>query len=96
MGNACTLFHAVDEDDFLDGYFEELDAGGQVDECSVCLEPLRTFCLLPCTHKFHAGCMRQWVFKYKHNSCPLCRSSVLEATESEAESSEESEESSES
>jgi hypothetical protein len=44
-------------------------------ECSICLESLSSETVpcvnLPCTHRFHAVCVREWA---SHSSCcPLCR-----------------------
>ncbi|KAK5805596.1 hypothetical protein F5H01DRAFT_354017 [Linnemannia elongata] len=38
------------------------------DECSICLERLRTFDTLGCGHKFHSNCISAW-----SGSCPNCR-----------------------
>lgn len=38
------------------------------DECSICLEYLRTFDTLGCGHKFHTSCISGW-----NGSCPNCR-----------------------
>ncbi len=47
-------------------------------ECCICLDSLdsacfpdEVTCLVPCQHKFHSGCIRDW-FKEKRD-CPLCR-----------------------
>jgi hypothetical protein len=44
-------------------------------ECTICLEPIDTPSVisvaLPCSHRFHAVCVREWSL---HSAfCPLCR-----------------------
>ena len=44
--------------------------GGAV-ECPICLETDdRQVCALPCLHKFHTECIREW-FKRRY-TCPMC------------------------
>lgn len=31
-----------------------------------------------CRHRFHAKCIMQWLLKYGQNSCPVCRSVILQ------------------
>jgi len=43
-----------------------------MDECSICLEPLKdNIKLLNCNHKFHKTCIDLWITK--KSICPLCR-----------------------
>ena len=28
--------------------------------------------ILPCKHGFHKKCIKKWLSKDEHNSCPLC------------------------
>ncbi|CAL9159360.1 unnamed protein product [Musa hybrid cultivar] len=46
-------------------------------ECSVCLENMgrgEKVCRMPCSHVFHATCLRQWL--QLSRLCPLCRFSL--------------------
>ncbi|WOL01045.1 hypothetical protein Cni_G09758 [Canna indica] len=50
---------------------------GSDEECSVCLDGLRSDAggmvvkKMPCGHRFHGGCIEKWLGL--HGSCPLCR-----------------------
>ena len=46
-----------------------------LDECSICLEPLTSFKLytLECKHVFHKDCIYEW--SLKSNLCPICNQS---------------------
>ncbi len=45
-------------------------------DCSICLISLNNeFIKLPCNHKFHDSCIKEW--NKKNNTCPLCRSIVI-------------------
>lgn len=81
------------DDDDEDFFFVEFVAKDQtkVEECTVCLEPLYTFCRLPCTHTFHVRCMEQWLIEHDNNSCPVCRFPVYLDDEEETSSSEDDE-----
>ncbi|CAF4452384.1 unnamed protein product [Rotaria socialis] len=49
-------------------------------QCSICLEKYFNsayICTLPCFHHFHRKCLSDWFSNSEHNTCPLCRSSVL-------------------
>ncbi|KAL1215594.1 NEP1-interacting protein 1 [Cardamine amara subsp. amara] len=52
-----------------------LDASGNKDSCSVCLQDFQlgeTVRSLPhCHHMFHLPCIDKWLLK--HGSCPMCR-----------------------
>lgn len=94
IGETETMGHLLcccpdDEDDFF--FFVEFVAKDRtkVEECTVCLEPLYTFCRLPCTHTFHARCMEQWLIEHDNNSCPVCRFPVYLDDDEESSSSEE-------
>jgi len=46
----------------------------EIKECSVCKEDFKEgdqALEMPCTHKFHDGCLTPWL--KQHNSCPTCR-----------------------
>jgi hypothetical protein len=48
-----------------------------MDECSVCLNPVRCTRAskrLPCNHIFHGTCIDNWLTT--HTNCPNCRSEV--------------------
>ncbi|TVU02680.1 hypothetical protein EJB05_51818, partial [Eragrostis curvula] len=43
--------------------------------CAVCLEELRgEAAALPCSHAYHAGCVRPWLAV--HRACPCCRATA--------------------
>ena len=41
------------------------------DICSICLDELTSFIVLPCGHCFHNKCISEWI--YKNMTCPECR-----------------------
>jgi hypothetical protein len=47
------------------------------EQCAICLsdENLLKGYMTSCNHQFHAECLQQWIAK--HNTCPMCRSSIL-------------------
>jgi ankyrin repeat protein len=47
------------------------------EQCAICLshENLLEGFMTSCNHQFHAECLQQWIAK--HNSCPICRSSII-------------------
>ena len=49
--------------------------------CTICLEEIqeRNSTILPCGHSFHYNCINIW--NRDHNSCPFCRSQILEDEE---------------
>lgn len=47
------------------------------EECPVCLESFQTSQVLihlPCTHRFHSGCLVPWLNRHCH--CPCCRTRI--------------------
>ncbi|KAL6850043.1 hypothetical protein ACP4OV_020670 [Aristida adscensionis] len=56
-------------------------AGGQREECAVCIAELRDGdegrALPRCGHRFHAACVDAWL--RRHTTCPLCRGGVAVA-----------------
>jgi hypothetical protein len=50
-------------------------------ECSICLSALvagdKVKALPPCGHRFHPGCVDDWL--RSHPSCPLCRTLLIPA-----------------
>lgn len=49
----------------------------EVDKCSVCMEKLGDYMVIPCGHKLHYGCLRTMFFMHRDNKCPLCRTKFL-------------------
>jgi ankyrin repeat protein len=47
------------------------------EQCAICLSDENLFkgYMTSCNHQFHAECLQQWIAK--HNTCPMCRSSIL-------------------
>lgn len=46
-------------------------------QCSICFDNLSDTCIvLNCDHKFHRRCLNQWLSR--HNTCPMCRTRVIE------------------
>lgn len=55
----------------------EIEAGDPDTQCVVCLEPLcqgQVCRVLPCSHRFHATCVNDWL--QQHFSCPVCRQDI--------------------
>ena len=49
-------------------------------QCSICLEKYIFsvyVCTLPCLHHFHRKCLFDWLCTSETNTCPLCRSPVM-------------------
>ncbi|XP_067929445.1 uncharacterized protein [Watersipora subatra] len=42
-------------------------------ECPICLDELKDYETLPCTHRFCKGCIKQLIETTKTNQCPTCR-----------------------
>jgi hypothetical protein len=52
----------------------------EIYQCSICLEKYFHhvyICTLPCLHHFHRKCLFDWLRNSEHNTCPLCRSPVM-------------------
>jgi len=52
---------------------------GGFDPCPICMDPLVpgcNICALPCSHLFHAGCVRELREFGISQACPLCRAAV--------------------
>ena len=47
------------------------------DQCAICLadKNLLEGYMTTCHHQFHAVCLQKWISK--HNSCPICRTSII-------------------
>lgn len=52
--------------------------GRNLYECPICMDPVENTnnCVLSCGHRFHMGCMLKAL--ERNNSCPLCRSEVIQ------------------
>lgn len=50
-----------------------------VDDCAICMTKhvIRESCTTPCGHHFGTACLDKW----KHSTCPLCRSIYSEVTQ---------------
>ncbi|XP_048851340.1 RING finger protein 145-like [Brienomyrus brachyistius] len=42
------------------------------DICAICYQDMRSAVITPCSHIFHAGCLKKWL--YVQETCPLCHS----------------------
>uniref|UniRef100_A0A673W9B3 RING finger protein 145 n=1 Tax=Salmo trutta TaxID=8032 RepID=A0A673W9B3_SALTR len=40
------------------------------DICSICYQDMKSAVITPCSHFFHAGCLKKWL--YVQETCPLC------------------------
>ena len=63
---------------------------GVTDDCSICLDDLKTPVITPCAHVFCRPCIERVIDTIKPPICPLCRSEVkknglLEAGEEDLE-----------
>ena len=49
----------------------------QPQACSICMQPMQRHTRLPCGHRLHDGCWRQWQSRARGDAtCPLCRAVV--------------------
>lgn len=44
------------------------------DVCAICYIQMKTACVTPCSHLFHASCLKKWL--YVQDRCPLCSSKI--------------------
>ncbi|KAL4659773.1 RING finger protein 145-like [Arapaima gigas] len=44
------------------------------DVCAICYQDMRSAVITPCSHIFHAGCLKKWL--YVQETCPLCHSQL--------------------
>ncbi|XP_075036681.1 RING finger protein 145-like [Mixophyes fleayi] len=44
------------------------------DICSICFQEMSVAVITPCSHFFHANCLRKWL--YVQDTCPLCHQQV--------------------
>ncbi|KAG7217072.1 hypothetical protein INR49_027612 [Caranx melampygus] len=44
------------------------------DICAICYQDMNTAVITPCSHFFHAGCLKKWL--YVQETCPLCHSQL--------------------
>ena len=55
----------------------EEDINISVELCSICIEsymPREKTIILPCNHKFHSNCIKDWL--ETELTCPMCRKSI--------------------
>jgi hypothetical protein len=53
-------------------------AEAEGESCNICLQGLLTadvLKVLPCKHRFHEGCIREWLVQHNRR-CPLCNADV--------------------
>ncbi|KAM6270179.1 RING finger protein 145-like isoform 2-T2 [Porphyrio hochstetteri] len=52
--------------------------GGQLqdhnDVCAICFQDMQVAVVTPCSHFFHAACLRKWL--YVQDTCPMCHQQV--------------------
>lgn len=56
------------------------------EECAICIQNGTessdpNFVTLPCDHKFHDTCMKQWLLTGNSLTCPMCRSPITQEME---------------
>uniref|UniRef100_A0A1A8A9N5 RING finger protein 145 n=1 Tax=Nothobranchius furzeri TaxID=105023 RepID=A0A1A8A9N5_NOTFU len=44
------------------------------DICAICFQDMSSAVITPCSHFFHAGCLKKWL--YVQESCPLCHAQL--------------------
>jgi hypothetical protein len=44
------------------------------DVCAICYMQMKTAIVTPCSHLFHASCLKKWL--YVQDRCPLCSSNI--------------------
>ncbi|KAM4619816.1 RING finger protein 145-like isoform 1-T2 [Polymixia lowei] len=44
------------------------------DICAICYQDMKNAVITPCSHFFHAGCLKKWL--YVQETCPLCHSQL--------------------
>ncbi|XP_005806040.1 RING finger protein 145 [Xiphophorus maculatus] len=44
------------------------------DICAICFQDMSSAVITPCSHFFHAGCLKKWL--YVQETCPLCHSQL--------------------
>lgn len=47
------------------------------DVCAICYFEMKTACVTPCQHLFHAQCLKKWL--YIQDRCPLCSTQITTA-----------------
>lgn len=50
------------------------------DDCPICMDTLfasKSVLTTPCAHKFHAGCVIEWLNKSATKECPVCRAATI-------------------
>ena len=46
------------------------------DVCAICYSDMFTAKVTPCSHYFHGGCLKKWLFVQDH--CPMCSAKIIE------------------
>jgi hypothetical protein len=75
----CYTSESDENNNSLDSNLIKMNSS-QIYQCSICLEKYVHhvyICTLPCLHHFHRKCLFDWLSNSEHNTCPLCRSPVM-------------------
>ena len=56
----------------------------KLDDCGICLEPMKNVIELECKHKFCESCINEWICVSKNYNCPTCRVNVSSQIKSNA------------
>ena len=53
------------------------------DDCPICIAHLNDNVFQPqtCSHRFHSGCLYEWLKQQKNNMCPVCRAEAVSPEE---------------
>ncbi|XP_019747517.1 RING finger protein 145-like isoform X2 [Hippocampus comes] len=52
------------------------------DICAICYQDLSSAVITPCSHFFHAGCLKKWL--YVQETCPLCHAQLKSQSAADA------------
>jgi hypothetical protein len=76
---SCYTSESDENNNSLTSTLDEVNSSERY-QCSICLEKYLNhvyLCTLPCLHHFHRKCLFDWLANSEHQTCPLCRSPVL-------------------